>query len=60
VSCGASGRILYSTNKSSCALLYERFQVHVVDGGERLVEKIAGEWNDGYEIPVEEDCMKDC
>jgi hypothetical protein len=46
---------LYSAHQRRRALVNERFEVDVVDGGQGLVEEVAGDWHDGDEVSMEED-----
>ena len=41
------------------ALVDERLQVDIIDGGEGDVKEIAGEWTNGGEVPVKKDGMEE-
>jgi hypothetical protein len=50
-------RILNRANKRRGPLVYQSFEIDIVDGGEGLVKKFAGERNDGDKVAVEKDCV---
>lgn len=51
---------VYGSDQGQGALVDERLQVYVVDGGEGEVEQVAGEGGDGGEVAVEEYRVQDC
>lgn len=53
------GCLVYEACERGGALVYEGFEVDIVNGGEGLVEKFAGEGYDGDEVAVEKDGVED-
>lgn len=56
---GHVSRSLDCTDEGGRALIDQGLEVDIVNGGESLVEEIAGERHDGDEVAVEEDCVQD-
>jgi hypothetical protein len=52
-------RALDGADEGGGALVDQRLEVDIVDGGEREVEQVARERRDGGEVAVEEDGVED-
>jgi hypothetical protein len=51
---------VYRSHQGYRPLVDQRFQVHIVDGGEGEVEQVAGERRDGGEVAMEENGVQNC